>query len=366
VSTQPEATPRVIDLDVIRAVALIGVCVLNYHGYLIIRGGRIGDSILDRAFHPWHGPLSTRFAAVFVVVAGMGVALLSRRSLASRDPVAISADRWMLIRRGVLLFTFGFFLDWVWPGTILFFYGAYFLAAACIFTLRSRWLVLIGASAAVAAGGVHWWVVERRTQGRPPDWLTDGNATATRSPRDLVLDTFVRGTHPLLPWLAFLCLGIVLGRMLPFSSRRRVELAGLGAALIVLGYGLHSVLPWNPELRSTAPFDRGTLYVVATVGSSLVAVSVIGWLAERTAGRTVTQMLAVTGRCTLTLYVLHVLVFNLLVDWLGWIHPGGLTTALLFGLLFWLFAITAANAWYLWQPVGPLEWVYRRFSGSLR
>ena len=32
--------------------------------------------------------------------------------------------------------------------------------------------------------------------------------------RGLLIDVFVNGTHPLLPWLAFFCAGIVLGRML--------------------------------------------------------------------------------------------------------------------------------------------------------
>ena len=38
---------------------------------------------------------------------------------------------------------------------------------------------------------------------------------------------------------------------------------------------------------------------------------------------------------SLTLYVAHGLVFNLVVDWLGWIEPGGLGRALTFaaGLL---------------------------------
>jgi uncharacterized membrane protein YeiB len=29
---------------------------------------------------------------------------------------------------------------------------------------------------------------------------------------------------------------------------------------------------------------------------------------------------------------------------------------------FWLFAIVAANLWHLRNELGPLEWVYRKFS----
>ncbi len=355
---------RIIDLDVTRAIALIGVCVMNYHGYLIIRGARPGDGLLARTLDPWTGPLSTRFASTFVVVAGMGVSLLSRRAMTTRDPQLISDARWTLVRRGVVLYAFGYFLNWVWPGTILFYYGAYFVAGALLFTLRSRWLVLVGGAAALAAAALQWWVVDRTTAGRPPIWFISGSAGQHTSPRDLVLDTFVRGTHPLLPWLAFLCAGMVLGRMLPFPPLLRIRLAFGAVLCIALGYGLHGTLPWHPVLRSTHPFDYGLLYTLTSMGAAVLAVCVIGGIAHATASSAFTQMLAVTGRTTLSLYVLHVLVFNLVVDWLGWIEPGSLATSLAFALVFWMTAIVLANLWSFWQPIGPLEWVYRRFSDS--
>ena len=97
---------RYIELDVVRAIALIGVCVMNFHGYLIIDGAKYPPTtFVERIFDPWQGPLSTRFAATFVTVAGMGITLLTRRSCAGASRAAISADRWKLARRGVLLFT---------------------------------------------------------------------------------------------------------------------------------------------------------------------------------------------------------------------------------------------------------------------
>ena len=73
-------TERLPGPDVVRAVALIGVVLMNFHGYLILRGGRQGNGAVDRFFDPWSGPLSTRFAATFVLVAGVGVTLLTRRA----------------------------------------------------------------------------------------------------------------------------------------------------------------------------------------------------------------------------------------------------------------------------------------------
>ena len=74
------------------------------------------------------------------------------------------------------------------------------------------------------------------------------------------------------------------------------------------------------------------------------------------------HVLAAAGRTTLTIYVLHALMFNLLVNWLEWVKPAGLGTALVLATGFWMFAIIVANLLQLWRGTGPLEWVYRRFS----
>ena len=357
------ASKRFIELDVVRAIALIGVCVMNYHGYLINEGAKFRPTnFVERVFDPWNGPLSTRFAATFVTVAGMGITLLTRRSRASGDRRAISANRWTLIRRGVLLYGFGFVLNWIWDGTILFFYGAFFVVGAFLFMLRSRWLVAIGTSAALAAAGIQWWALDQRTNGHDTSWLLGGDAASNRSPRDLLLDTFVRGTHPLLPWLVFLCMGLVLARMMPFTTRRRMELAAVGACCLTLGYLAHNSVGWHPLLASTGPFDRGVFFTLTAVGSSLLAVSLVGWLVEATADAFVTTAVAAAGRTTLTLYVGHVLVFNLLVHWLGWVAPGALGTALVFASIYWLVAVAAGVVIQRRWGIGPLEWVYRKFS----
>ncbi|MCU1504891.1 MAG: hypothetical protein JWM12_4245, partial [Ilumatobacteraceae bacterium] len=85
---------RIIDLDVTRAIALVGVVLMNYQGYLIIDGGTQGTSFVNRVFDPFNGPLTTRFAAVFVMVAGMGITLMTKRSRLSGDRAAQSDDRW--------------------------------------------------------------------------------------------------------------------------------------------------------------------------------------------------------------------------------------------------------------------------------
>jgi uncharacterized protein len=362
VDTTPSA--RLHGPDVVRAVALIGVVVMNYHGYLILRGessgsgaSGIGTGWLDALLDPWDGPLATRFAATFVLVAGVGVTLLTRRAL--DDPIRVSKMRWRLARRGVLLYVLGLVLDEIWPGTIILYYGVMFVLAAAIFTWRSRWIVAIGAAAAIAGTALRLWQFDRNRNGRSTDWLSQ---PAQGSIRRYVFDVFVNGTHPLLPWFAFLCAGIVLGRVLAMPWWR---FAATGAGLVlVAGPWMLSVVTATALQEvafSTDPLDRSSAYVASALGTALIAYAAIDWLAERFP--TATDPLRRAGQLTLSLYIAHILVFNLVVDWLGWVEPGGPEVALAFAAGFWVVAITVGTWWQQRSGRGPAEYVYRAFGG---
>jgi len=358
-STFTETAPseRLRGPDVVRAVALIGVIVMNYHGYLILRGGTIGNSWIDGLFDPWDGALSTRFAATFVLVAGVGVTLLTHRTIG--HPTRVREMRWRLIRRGVLLYTVGLVLDEIWPGTIIVYYGMMFVLAAAIFTWRSRWIVAVGAFAAITAASIRLWRFDRLRDGHETDWLT---SPGKNSVRHFVFDVVVNGTHPLLPWFAFLCAGIVLGRSLTTSWWRPAAIAS-GLVMIAVSWGL-SVLPSTPLQQlavSIDPLDRSIAYVSSALGTALVGYAAFDWLAERFPAATAPLRRA--GQLTLSLYLAHILVFNLVVDWLGWVEPTGLGLSITFAVTFWLTAITVGSWWQRRFGRGPAEYVYRAFGG---
>jgi uncharacterized protein len=345
--------------DVVRAVALIGVVVMNYHGYLLLQqdGPRATDA-LHRFFDPWTGPLSTRFAATFVLVAGVGVTLLTRRSMS--DPAAVRGRRVTLVRRGLVLYGAGLLLDEIWDGTILPYYGAMFVLAAVLFTLATRWIVAVGVGAAVAGALVAWWRLEQDLAGNDISWL---DSPRPYSPGGLVLGVVVNGTHPLLPWLAFLCAGIVLGRGLGRAGWRPAAI-GLGAALFVAATAIGALASGDrAALVSTDPWTRSLVYTASALGTALMAFGVITWLAERHPSSRLVGWLGAAGTLSLTLYVLHALLFDFVVNQLGWIRPTGLDTALAFAGCFWLLGIAAAVLWRQRIGVGPCEWIYRWLGG---
>ena len=115
-------------------------------------------------------------------------------------------------------------------------------------------------------------------------------------------------------------------------------------------------------LASNDPFDRGLLYTASALGTALVAFTVISTLAERWSHASVVQWFAHAGQMSLTLYVIHALLFNFVVRWHGWVRPTGLDTALTFAAVFWVFAIAAASWWHRRFGIGPVEWVYRKIG----
>lgn len=344
--------------DVVRALAMLGVVVMNYHGYLILRGGEPGDGALADLFDPWTGPLSTRFAATFVLTAGVGVTLMTRSSVG--DPERTRAIRWRLVRRGLLLYAGGLLFDMIWRGSILPFYGAMFVLAAGLFALRSRWVVLTGVLAAIAAAAIRWWRYEAAADGHDTAWLTDPGPD---SPRGLVLDVFVNGTHPLLPWLAFFCAGIVVGRFLGRSWWRPVAVAAgfvlYSAATIAASAGTSQRAR---VLLSVDPFERGLAYTASALGTALLAFAGISWVADRFASHPAIDALRKAGQMSLTIYVAHALVFNVLVTQLEVIEPAGLGRALTFAIVFWLAATAAAIAFASRYGRGPAERLYRALA----
>jgi uncharacterized protein len=363
----PEALPSIRPArrhpgpDVVRAIAMFGVVVMNYHGYLIIRGARREGGTLADLFDPWTGPLSTRFATLFVLTAGVGVTLMTASSIG--DPERTRAMRWRLVRRGLVLYGVGLLFDMIWNGTILPFYGAMFVLAAGLFSLRIRWLVVVGGAAMLAAWAIRWWRFDAELDRRDVSWLTD---PSSRSPRGLVFDVFVNGTHPLLPWLAFFCAGIILGRVLS-TSWWQVVAIGAGFAMFTTSKIVDlAVLDSSSErariLLNDDPFDRGVIYAIGTLGSALIAFTAISWLADRFESTETVDVLRRAGQLSLTIYLAHALVFNVLVDWLDVIEPDGVGTALWFAALVWIGLIAGAVAYQRRYGRGPAERVYRALT----
>ena len=375
---------RFASLDVARTVALFGIIVLNYHGYLNFQstGATKTPSIFERWWHPFEGALANPFPVGFVMVAGMGVALLMQdvaRANSHRDVNEIARTRtearWRLARRGLFLFTLGYGIEWVWAGTILPYYGAYFVVASIIAIWSARKLSALAVISSIAAAIIEWWRLEQSFDGNLTTWLSPSTPS---TPRDLMIRLFIDYTHPLFPWLAFFITGILLGRKYHDIVRIRSKLLIIALGTAALSYitnaivnslvrddadnGVRSALVWR-HLVSTRPFDRSVLYVLASLGVVVTVFLIITILCERFKGSFGVRIAQTTGQLTLTIYLAHIFIYNFVVNQVGLVQPTGLDTAMTMSIVVFVVAVIWANWWSPLFGRGPAERLYRRFGG---
>jgi uncharacterized protein len=351
----PRAVGRLEGLDFARGLAFLGMLVVNFHH----AGGGV-----DPAAAALSGPLEGRAAAVFVTLAGVGVAL--RRARAADG----AATRGALVRRALVFLAFGYAWAPFWSSDILHCYGAYLLLGALVIDLATPALCCV-AFAFVWAFAVLYLHVPYWDSWSP----TEGAYRDPWSVRGLVRGLLYDGWHPVSPWFAFFAGGLVLGRLLASGRALGARTAACAAAVaLALEFGASRLdrtfaasagdfgefLPRLAQVRAlfgTGPFPPGPLYV-ATAGAWAVAVVAASLAFAGRFPRAAAPTGAV-GRTALTLYVAHVVlgVWPLQL----WIGPAaGGTLILPFTAAFAAAAVLAASEWTERFGRGPLERLLRR------
>ena len=362
---------RISSLDVTRAIALVGVVMMNYHAYLNKDKAFYPPhpSFAERIFNPLSGILTTRFAATFVLIAGMSIALLVQSAMQSGNVELIRSAQMKLARRGLFLYALGAAVQWIWPGTILFYYGAFLLISAVICTWSNRLLVAVSVASIAVSTGLSAWRGYQFFEGNFTQWLSP----APNTPRNLLIRTFVDYTHPVFPWITFICAGIILGRSLERLAQFRTHImlwsgVSLFVTFLIRTFAMPDSITAQSDYvlqraLSTNNHDHSVLHVTSTLAVALLVFCCISFIIDSRVNSRAVTFLARTGQMTLSIYLAHVLVFNLVVNWLNWVRPTGLDTALVLSLAFYVVAVPASSLYFRRFGIGPCERVYRAFGG---
>ena len=147
---------RFIGFDVARALAILGMIIVNYAVSISFKYHTpiAGDNF----FAVVVGLLSGRAAATFVILAGVGASLALASAERAGGRVHIAALRWRLIKRALVLFVIGYlwWISEIWTGDILHFYGLYLVAGALCLTVKDRYLWAIAVSVLIG-GALYLW-----------------------------------------------------------------------------------------------------------------------------------------------------------------------------------------------------------------
>ena len=374
-------TDRLGGVDAARGVALLGMASVH----VFPRTGDDGSQTLAYLL------ASGRAAALFAVLAGVGVALLTggRRPLrgAARARTAVA-----LVVRGLVVGLVGLLLAELETrvAVILAYYAVLFVVAVPLLGLGPRRLAALGLTVALVAPFVSLAVRDDLPRSPTSSPTLD---TLLQEPGQLLSTLTITGYYPVLGWTAYLCAGLAAGRLALGSRKVAAYLLGGGVLLagvataaswLLLGplggqdrigraSGLRgaeleravdalrpgnvpTTTPWwlaTDAAHTTTPPDllHTTGTALAVLGLALLVVP----LAPR-----LLAPLAAAGSMPLSLYSLHLLVLSAFAD----ADPLRLwgTQAVL--------ALVLATLWRRYVGRGPLELplaaVTRRIRGTGR
>lgn len=338
---------RLHGLDLARYLALAGMVLVNFRLAMAVPAEEAGW--LAGLFHLLEGKAS----ATFVTLAGLGLVLATQR----QQWRAASLQTW---RRALVLLVLGLLNLTLFPADILHYYAVYF--ALAVLWLRASPKVLLASIVALAASS--FWALLHWDYSEGWNWQTLEYASLWQWP-GAVRNLLFNGFHPVLPWLGFFLLGMLLAR-LPLSLPR-VQRAVLVLGLLLIGAGhavqhLAQATAWQAWL-GTQPMPPGPAYLLTGAGAACSLIATCLLLTRRYPGDWMEPFTA-AGRMTLTLYVGHILLGMGTLESLGLLDgSASLGSVLLWALLFLMLATGAAWLWSWRFARGPLEALMRRVAG---
>lgn len=337
----PLDSHRYIGLDMARAIAILGMIIVNLGPHLL-------DGPASLAVRSAYG----RASVLFVVLAGISVALMTCRPASSSSTVSPAVG---LAWRGLLLLFLGLLLQPLPHGAnvILPLYGALFFAAILLDRLPSRWLLALAGTWVIV--GPLMWIALR--EDRP---ATDGTPTLGDSPAAILSGVLLTGAYPLIAWAAPFIFGMWLGRLNLRERRTQWGITVVGAVTSFGAFGMAHLLiriMGEPDI-TTVGFDwlhtayghsHTPLWLLSASGTAMLLIGVMLLLTPllgKTAGP-----LAAAGRMPLTAYVIHLLLLAL------WVPQRPPTTAQGLGVSLVMFAgiLVFALVWFRFLRRGPLE-----------
>jgi len=339
---------RIGGFDLARGLAVLGM----FGAHL-----RIGDELTtDPA--TWAAVVDGRSSILFATLAGVSMALLSGRTRPA-DGVELVRARLRIAVRAAWVFAIGAVLEWLdtFVAIILGVYAVLFVLALPFLRWSPRRLLVAAGVVAVAG---------------PPLNAFLGQVLAVADAEShYVAELLVTGTYPAMLWLAFVLVGLAVGRLDLGAADVRVRLAGAGAAAAVLGYaggwvstralaeGLPSAGPeegfaspvgeWDAAWLSGAEPHSGTTFEL--VGSCGFAVLVIaGCLVVADRLPLLTYPLRAVGAMALSVYTAQIVVLWALLQ----VDPVRVEGVGVW-LMFVLSALAGAALWRWKLDRGPLE-----------
>jgi uncharacterized protein len=354
---------RIVGIDVARALAVIGMIIVNFK----IVFGENGDSWLKAFANLFSG----KAAATFVVLAGIGLALMTNSAVKRQDFEKLKMGRKRILKRAVFLFIVGLSYLWIWPADILHFYGIYMLI--CLFFInRNPNQIMWATVSLITLFPITLLFIDYET-----GWdFTTLEYSGFWTIKGFLRNLFVNGFHPVIPWAAFMLFGLWYGKQ-DLNDASFVKKSFSVSLIVFIGLQLLSIgsiqLLSNGNAQAiedltllfgTSPMPPLPIYMLNGISISILIISACILIAQQFENNIIIEALRKTGKLALTFYVAHVVLGMGLVEGIlpGKLGEYSIEFSLSYALLFSLVCILFAQLWLRYRKEGPLEWVMRKLS----
>jgi hypothetical protein len=292
----------------------------------------------------------------------------------------MAADRAGVAVRAVLVGLVGLLIAALMPADppangILLYFTAFFLLAIPFFRLRPRTLFL-----SAAACGIITPILMQALYPVLPETSVYEHTLVTlfTEPAGVAAELLLTGTYPALAYMAFVLVGMGLGRLDLNSTRIQVIIAGVGAGLVILANTVSHLLLQGvggyQALLDTPEMDRETVDEALVVAPEILPDTTAWWLAIATPHSNTPFALASSLGMALLVLGLVLLVARRFGRWLGPLTAMGAMTMsiytahmvalsfevhyddpVLWYLVHLSVAVVFALVWSRWVGRGPLE-----------
>ncbi|MEK5437485.1 MULTISPECIES: DUF418 domain-containing protein [Paenibacillus] len=357
-----QSKARITALDFARALAIFGMIIVNYK--LAMQAENSGPGWLQSIAGLFEG----RASALFVVLAGIGVTLMTSKARSSMNRELIRQNRNSLYKRAIFLFIAGVLLLLMdWSADILHYYAVFMLVAAVLITVSNN--KILGLFAFILVASQLLLVIFDYTQG----WnLSFKEYTSFWTIEGFIRNLLFNGFHPIFPWLSFFLIGMWIGRKGWLSKEHRSKLLIYSlSGTIVFEFLSFFLIKWaSPVLGNeaahylfgTKPMPPTMLYVLSGICSAMAVIAICLYVVDKFDQSVLTQALISTGQLSLSHYIGHVVIGLGLLHTTGYLENGSLVFAMAYGSLYFIMAIIFSHMWRKWMTRGPVELLMRKLS----
>jgi uncharacterized protein len=385
---------RIVSIDVLRGVALLGILVMNVQSFAMIEAAYMNPTaygdLAGADFVVWllsHVFADQKFMTIFSMLFGAGILLMAERA---EDRGRRSAPAHY--RRMGWLILFGLLHAYLlWYGDILYFYGMCGFVVYLFRRLRPTWLIVLGLLAVAVPSllftffgwTMQFWADEQlvemaRDWAPPPDaiekqleiyrggWL---DQMELRAPSAGTFQTFIfliwgawRAGGLMLVGMALYKLGVFGARL---SRLAYLILVGAGVVagipLVLLGVYRNFAAGWSVEYSQ---FYGSQFNYWASLLVSAGWVGAVMLVCKRGALPWLTDRLAAVGQTAFSNYILHSVVCTTVFYGHGLGLFGRVDRVAQAGIVLgiWVLQLIVSPLWLRRFRFGPLEWLWRSLT----